>query len=251
MTYAVVKQALNLRTPQVRHNSQQRDGFSSPRGDVTTSNSEWEIWCDGDQYRQHLIDSSFPMLLTLARIVNNLRYHHVSTIPVRGEDSPSAVRQRITSFLNVAGSLYEALLFSERLGEFFRDDPAFQDVHELLCDKEVQTLRSGPLRRLRHQVVYHHDASATAEAVRMMADGDKYVFASGTTFSKADVYYELADIAVFHYALPDSGDGRAFPQRLRDLFTRAAAVAIRFGNAADKLIAGRLKENGWRTSRAA
>jgi len=168
-----------------------------------------------------------------------------------GDDSPSGMRQRITSFLNVTGALYEALLFTERLGEFFRDDPAFQGVHELLGDKEVQTLRNGPLKRLRHQVVYHHNETATADAVKMMSDGDKYVFASGTTFSKADVYYELADIAVFHYALPDSGDGRDFSQRLRELFNSAAAVAIRFGNAADKLIAGRLKGTGWRTSRAA
>lgn len=206
---------------------------------------EWEIWCDGDQYRQHSTDPSFPMLLTLARIVNNLRYHHVAPMSGTGDDSPSAARQRITSFLNVCGALYEALSFTERLGQHFREEPSFEEMQALLRDKEVRRFRDGPLKRLRHQAVYHHNEMAVAEAVSMMADGEKYVFASGATFAKADVYYELADIAVFHYALPDQDDGRDFQQRSREFFTRAAAISIRFGNAADKLIAARLNGTGW------
>jgi len=167
------------------------------------------------------------------------------------DDSPSGSRQRITSFLNVAGALYEALLFAERLGKFFAVDEALADIRELLRSPEVQRLRNGPLKRLRHQAVYHYDEDAIASALSTMADGEKYVFASGTTFSKADVYYELADITVFHHAFLGDADPRPFPERLQSFFHDAADLTIRFGNAADRLIANRLKEGGWRTTRAA
>jgi hypothetical protein len=211
---------------------------------------EWEVWCDSGQYRKHCATPSFAALLTLARIVNNLRYHHVAARSVMGDDSPSSSRQRITSFLNVAGALYEALLFAERLGEFFGKDEAFADIRDVLRSPVVQMLRNGPLKRLRHQAVYHHDEHAIANVLGTIMDGDKYVFASGTTLSKADVYYELADITVFHHALPGDSDARSFPERLQAFFLDAADLTIKFGNAADRLIANQLKEGGWRTTRA-
>jgi hypothetical protein len=207
---------------------------------------EWLLWCNAEEFGAYVQDPRFAKLVTLARIVNNLRYNVAAVVPLGSDDSPGAVRQRMASFLSIAGTLYEALAFAKRLGKEFRGVQAFDTgLATLLRDPLVRSLHAGALKSLRHGIVHHHDETAVQVALELLVDGEEYVFASGTTFRKVDVYYELADIAAFQYAVNYPGDARPFMERLRELFDRLANITVRFGNAADALIAAQLKASGW------
>jgi len=208
--------------------------------------SSWTISCDGGHFSKELAEPRFAPLVTLARIVNNLRYHTVATMPVQNEDTPATIRQRMSSFLNMAGCLYEGLQFTKRLGVVYRGVPAFDEgLGAILRDPVTQKLEGKALKRLRHKVVYHHDEQATEQALRVMEGDESYTFASGSGFRKADVYYELADLAAFHQAVADPDDDRPFMEKLRELFADMAALANRFANDADRLVVGELTDAGW------
>lgn len=103
----------------------------------------------------------FVRIFQLGRIVNTLRYILVAGVAASSEDDSSARRQRIASFLYVAGVLYEAFRVADVLGKDFKTSGAFRDGFARLLKKpDVVDLRQGILNDLRNKAVFHTDNEA-------------------------------------------------------------------------------------------
>jgi hypothetical protein len=208
--------------------------------------TEWEVFCTSSEFDQVRNNEKFQRIVTLARIVNSIRFIQIAVTGQKGNDTPSAVRQRIASLFYLAGVLYEGLKFADRLGEIFHQSDAFQKgVAQVLTDKRVKKLRAGELELLRNEAVYHHDDHVIAKAIGTMS-ANEYVFVSAAGKKRGDIYYDLADLAVLQYALGMPESTKAFETAAADLLGRITDVAIRFANASDTLIAITIREFGWR-----
>lgn len=97
----------------------------------------WEITLSGEEFERLKQDERFWAVLTLARTVNALRFVQVAGISE--EDTPSAQRQRMNSFLFLGAILYEGLQFAGILGKYFRDIPEFKEgFGELFKDRKLR-----------------------------------------------------------------------------------------------------------------
>ena len=212
----------------------------------------WELWCDHAQYLQFRKDPSFPALLALARVVNTLRYHFVALLGCQDDSSPSGTRQRLTSFLFTAATLFEALVLVQRLGKVFKGVPAFDDRLALIFkDPTVRELRDGLLDRFRNQAVYHFQESTFEQALPILDDAPRHVFAAGQGWRNADVHYGLADLLVYHFAVNDPADNTAFVERFKDMLKKVTAVVLRLNDDADHLIVDRITAMGWQRAMSA
>lgn len=215
----------------------------------TATAPDWELWCDAAQYSKYSKDPAFPSLLALARVVNALRYHAVVLLACENDPTPSGTRQRLTSFLYTAATLYEALLLVQRLGKVFRGVPAFDNRLALIFkDPVVRELQEHILPRFRNQVVFHFQESTFKEALPILEKAPRHVFAAGRGWRNADVHYGLADLLVFHHAVHNPADESDFAERFKDMLQKVTAVVLRLGDDADHLVTDRVAAMGWRRS---
>jgi hypothetical protein len=152
----------------------------------------------------------------------------------------------LTSFLFTAATLFEALRLVHRLGRVFHGVPAFDDHLALIFkDPVVRDLEGGLLSRFRNQAVFHFWESTFEQALPILNESPRHVFAAGQGWRKADVHYGLADLLVFHFAVHDPADQIAFLQRFKEMYEKITPVVLRLGDDADHLIADRLDAMGW------
>ncbi len=215
------------------------------------SGPEWELACDSATFQQCREQQAFHRLLTLARIANTIRFAQTVVAEAGDADSPRAVRQRSSALFYLAAVLFEALAFANRLGEFYRDSPAFREGFAAwLGDHDVRELREGILSRLRNQAVFHHDDDVPAVGVGTI-QSDRFVFASGSGRLRLEGYYDLADIAVMSHALGGATTVEEFGSKVRQALIDVVALGARFAGAADRLIAAELAPLGWQLSQVA
>ena len=156
----------------------------------------WDISCTKDIFEIMKTDERFLNLLTLARLLNALRFCQQPVIEARTSNKPSASRQRINSFLFASSVLYEGFILVENLGQYFRDAESFRNGFAvLLKDKNVKHLRATVLKRMRNKFVFHFDRNMTLEALKEF-ELPNYRFATGFGKASGELYYGLADEAV-------------------------------------------------------
>lgn len=211
---------------------------------------EVQLFIDANGFERLRHDPALHRVLTLARIVNTIRFAEVAVVTRGPEDTPSATRQSSSAGFYIGALLWEALEFADRLGKEFRDSPAFREhLAPLLKDPEVRRLRSGILQRLRNQAVYHHDDGVIPAGLGLVRNGD-VVLMSTAGLTRRDAYYDLADIAVMHFALDGPQDVHEWAATASEVLQDIVRAAIRFAAAADHLIAEYAKRTGWRVRAA-
>lgn len=211
---------------------------------------EVQLYIDADGFERLRHDPALHRILTLARIVNTIRFAEVAIVTRGPDDSPSATRQSSSAGFYIGALLWEAFQFADRLGKEFRDSPAFREhLVPLLKDPTVRTLRSGILQRLRNQAVYHHDDGVIPAGLGLVRNGD-VVLMSTSGETRRDAYYDLADIAVMHFALDGPEDLQEWAAAASEVLQDIVRAAIRFAAAADHLIVEYAKRTGWRVRTA-
>lgn len=215
--------------------------------DQPPSGKLWRISCSREAFEAHRHDPRLHRIVTLARIVNSIRFTDSAAFDRHGEDTPSAQRQRAGSFLYLTGILYEAFRFADRLGEQFRESEAFRaGFAQLLKDPVVRRLRDGLLNRLRNEAVYHHDDAVYSEGMALIK-AQEYLFLSAASKKASDAYYDLADLAILRYAIGSDADSETFLRELSDSMIKVLEVANRFASCAETLIREVLNTMPWMT----
>lgn len=203
----------------------------------------WEITLSREQFKGLQKNERFWAVLTLARVVNALRFIQVAANSPESHDSPSVHRQIMNSCLFLGAVLYEGMAFAKSLGKHFKDMPAFsKDFGKLFEDPDVKKFHKRTLKKLRDKFVFHFDKDVAPGALRNL-DLPQYVFISGRGNAVGEAYYWLADVASVNYLLDLDGDihEKEFLTSLSALLQRITDLSKCFGIAADELIAAALE----------
>lgn len=212
-----------------------------------TATTRWKIRCAKGDFEAQRNDPRLHRIVTLARIVNSIRFTDSAAFDRHGQDTPAAARQRAGAFLYLTGILYEAFRFADRLGEHFRDVEAFQNgLAKMLKDPVVRSLRDGLLNTLRNEAVYHHDDLVYASGLGLI-HADEYVFASGESKKASALYFDLADLAVLRYAIDSDEDSEVLLKHLSNQMVAVLQVATQFASQAEVLIRDTLNALPWTT----
>lgn len=207
----------------------------------------WDISCTKDIFDTLRTDEKFLDLLTLARLLNALRFCQQSVIDVRNSDRPSASRQRVNSFLFASSVLFEGFKLAGKLGEYFRDFESYRNGFEvLLKDRKIKNLRAKELKKIRNKVVFHFERGVLTEVLKDF-DPQNYRFVSSFGRTSGELHYGLADVAVMKYLFQQQpGETEeALNKRFLALLEDITELMGKFTEAAELLIAEALVPMGW------
>jgi hypothetical protein len=215
------------------------------------ASSNWHIYCSPDRFEELRGNIAFHRLLDLARHVNALRFAQVALVHVGDSDEPSAARQRSSVFFYYGGILYEALQLIPLLREQFGTLEAWvAGFGGFGSDEDVRAMvaQGTDLHRLRNHLAFHVRPMVTTQSLPRL-NLPNYDFATGTGRSVGAVYYNLSDTLAIHYLVGSPTDYDEFMRRFVDRASQVRDLALRYMQAADKLIPAALKGLGFRGGR--
>jgi hypothetical protein len=205
------------------------------------------IACKPEAFATLRTDQRLWQVLALARLVNSLRFAHAA-LPASADDTPNAIRQRLSSFFLTASLLNEGIPLVQRLGKHFRHLKAYQERFQpILQDRDVEALLSGNLKPLRNEAVSHFLEGSLGPR---LTDQDSHeAFVIGLGRSQGQTYYQLADLLALRAFTGPTGTSDEFQRVRDDLVQRTTNLAVHFLSASDRLIGEALLEMGWHMER--
>lgn len=216
---------------------------------MSASSSGWDIFCPSEKFDTLRQDERLVALLTLARIVNSMRFTQMAAVSVADDSTANNKRQRMNSFLYLGALLFEGLKFTETLGKHFKDLKSYKDgFQKIQKDTGVKDLSRSLLDPLRNKIVFHYDGDIPSDSLQTI-DFSEYVFASSHGETQGGIYYDLSDQIVVHSLIQPDKDQEEMERRFRDFVQRTTDLSRRFSKAADMLIAEGLKKLGWQLRR--
>ena len=207
----------------------------------------YDISCSQETFGRLKSDERFLALLTLARVINALRFCQKAGIDGKTANGPAGARTSINSFLFAASVLYEGFLAVERLGMHFKDLDSFQNgFGTLLRDQAVQALRQSVLYRMRNKFVFHFDRDVAKESFARF-ELPIYKFGSGVGKASDEMYFGLADEAVMNYLLQpaDKESDASLKARYQKLLQDITQLMDRFTGSSERLMAEIMETMGF------
>jgi hypothetical protein len=207
----------------------------------------YDITCSKEKFDLLKTDERFLGLLTLARVVNALRFCQKAAIDAKDVPGPAGARSRINSFLYASSVLYEGFLVVEKLGRNFKDLDSFRNgFGVLLRDRAVRSLRESVLNRMRNKFVFHFDPDVAKESFENF-ELREYKFASGIGKASGEMYFGLADEAVINYLLRpiQNEPDESLKRRYEEILQETTQIMGRFTESAERLMADVLDDMGF------
>lgn len=207
----------------------------------------YDITCSKERFDLLKTDEHFLGLLTLARVVNALRFCQQAATGAKDIAGPAGARLRINSFLYASSVLYEGFLIVEKLGKNFKNlDSFIIGLGSLLRDRTVRSLRESVLNRMRNKFVFHFDPDVAKESLKDFKLSE-YKFASGIGKASGEMYFGLADEAVLNYLLQPTQNepDESLKGRWEKILQETTQIMGRFIESAEGLMADALVEMGF------
>jgi hypothetical protein len=159
------------------------------------------------------------------------------------------MRQRITTFLLTAATLFEGIKLLQKMRRNFRHRPVWEtEVAPILKDRLFERLFAHSLGPLRDGAVFHffHDVMGPL-AERLPAES--VIFLSSFGKEQGQLVYELSDRLALDIFIGDAATMEAQLDRARVLMTRTKDLMIQVNNAGEALIAEYALEQGFQLVR--
>ena len=205
--------------------------------------ARWRIVVSRERLAEVQEDTAFAELLVLARMCNALRF----ALSAGFDAAPGVVgeRQRIASFFQTAANLSEILQTLPRMGQHFRNLPAFGElITPLLKDESAVDLRSKVLKWLRDKAVSHHDKDVIPIGLAALTGGP-WTFAEGDSDSYMGVSYPLADFATIRAPVAQIDDGGNLVETFERVLRTTVELGVRSLTAVESLIGQALNDRGF------
>lgn len=210
----------------------------------------WELFANGKAFDSQRTNPAVQGVLTLARIVNSVRFCLTVVNEAAGGVDSRTVRQRSSALFYLGALVYEAIDDVAALERILSHYPTYAALKEILDEAETTQLKTGLLYRLRNKAVFHFDAAVIPEGLRNITGLD-VVFASGNGLQRIESYYDLADITVMYFVLESPSTIQEFESLAADALLRIAKLGSRIANASDEIIREVLRAFGWQIRRPA
>lgn len=218
--------------------------------DPSRADPNWELFATGAAFDAQRNNPAVHGALTLARLVNAVRFCLTVVNDASGGQDARTVRQRSSALFYLGALLFEAIDDVAALERVLSHYGTYGSLKEILNESETAELKTGLLYRLRNKAVFHFDDAVIPEGIRSITGLD-VVFASGHGLQRIDSYYDLADITVMYFVLESPKTIEDFERLASEALLRIAKLGSRIANAADEVIREVLVAFGWQIRRAA
>jgi len=199
-------------------------------------NSFWKIELSKEKFEKLKHEESFLALLTLARVVNSLRFCQLSLIDASNDNTPSGLLKRISSFLFSGSILFEGFKIAETLGKYYKSfDTYTEGIAQIIKDKNKNRRFNEFLGKIRNFVTYHYDYKVI-EGKLSDVGLDHIIFVEGKGSLSGEVYYRLADDVFLHILGILKDDTKLQEDDIEALIAETIDFMNRYTSAADKLI---------------
>ena len=203
----------------------------------------WGLTLDEGKLNKLRCDPRFHRAMTLAHILNSLRFAQAAAFGWPDQDAPAATRQRAGAFFYLCGLLDEGLNFAQHLGQHFRELQAYGALKELLAESDTKALRAGLLDRMRNNAVFHNNEEVVSSTIpKIEMPGYEIVSAQGNR--QIDIYYPFADAAYFAFTVGDVDPSMSFQAVLGEALSKVLALSTSFAAAAEGLLTEELLRLG-------
>jgi hypothetical protein len=205
----------------------------------------WKVVCDADQFTALKDREDFQQIVTLARLMNALRFAQTA-IPKRPKRTPASDRQQTNAFFLLSALTFEGWQLIKRMAKHFRTLESWKTgFQQLLRDRQYQRLVSTSLKPLRNQGTFHFFEDEVRRRLQEHEVDDELVFLSGRGTKSAHAYYDLPDLLLLRTFIAQSGPDDELMRRADPLVTSASELVVKFLRAGDELIIEALSRMGF------
>ena len=162
---------------------------------------EWQLDCSAEVFAVLRNDREFAFLVTLARVVNAIKFG--VDVHRSGGDAqiPTLERRRIGAQFYLAGVLHEVLKLRDVAQKNWVNVPGFAEAFDLLDKSRVDPDMAAVLDRIRNRAAFHFDMTV-AESSLSKLPVEPFTFIAGIGRDRMDANYELADLVTFGFIFP-------------------------------------------------
>ena len=197
----------------------------------------WKVNLTKNQFDDFQKNDEFLALLTLARVVNSMRFCQFGYLKASEEKTAAGLRDKMASFLFICSILWEGLAIAETIGKYFREYGTYKSgLQKLIKDRNDNKALNAFLDKMRNQVAFHFDFNALKDQLTDIGL-DEFTFVCGKGKPAGESYYKLADDAFLHM-LGKKEDGTNITiDELEALIEEASAFTNRYTDSANELMA--------------
>jgi hypothetical protein len=211
---------------------------------IPIPDGEWQLECSADIFERLRGDSEFALLVTIARVVNAVKFGTQAHRDASQDDTPVSERQRVGSLLYLSAVVHEILELKKTVEKRFAHIPAVGAVFELFNDERIDARLVDDLKRIRNRGAFHFDvAVATQDLPKFPAE--PFTFVASTGRDPMSSNYELADIVTFGFLFEAPANVPKLTARLSEFRPQLDALLLAFVKAADRYLFRSLVELGF------
>jgi hypothetical protein len=200
---------------------------------------EWEVTCTGEVFARVRSDPEFAFLLTLARMVNAVKFGVQTHRQAGGILTPVAERQRVGAQLFLAGLLHEILEFRKVAAKTCAHLDAFKRAFSVFDQHNLDSTTVELLDRIRNRAAFHFDASVALRSLPQLP-AEPFAFLIAVGRDPMDSNYELADIITFGFIFEAPTNLQKLGEGLKEFRKQLDSLLLIFVKTADQLILERL-----------
>lgn len=221
------------------------------------------------QFNELRDDPAFVQIIQLCRYLNQLLFCFQSYIDQQGKDENSArtVRQSLNSMFFIAGIMFEALKFCQKLEDHFADYESYKnefikilnDPVAIMISRKEANNRSSiagdfqlQIYQSRNQVVFHVDEhpfrlllEAKNSQNQYKFNLPEYVFLRGENTNVFDCYFDFADNLAVYWMIGLHDDDELEKQLLKEYTEKLTNFTKTFVTAGFNLVGEYANKMKW------
>jgi hypothetical protein len=163
-------------------------------------------------------DPEFAFLMTLARVVNALKFGVEVHPTAEDARTPVVERRLVGALLYLGGIVHEILELHKASMKAWGHLPGYQVVFGVLDEVRADTEMTKWLHAMRNRAAFHFDMDIAQRALPKLPP-EPFTFLTATGRRTMDANYELADIVTFMSIFKTYPETRLLGQRLSRFVT--------------------------------
>ena len=210
----------------------------------STPEGEWDLTCSAEVFSSLREDREFAFLVTIARILNAVKFGVQAHREASVDLTPIAERQRVGAQLFLAGLLHEILEFRKIAATDWGDLEAYSSIFAFFDESRLDHKTVDLLHRIRNRTAFHFDATVASRALPQLP-AEPFTFITAVGRDPMNSNYELADLVTFGFIFGAPADVHRLAAGLKEFRPKLDSLLMDFVKTADQFIMKRLLARGF------
>jgi hypothetical protein len=175
-------------------------------------------------------------------VLNQLQFCHQAYLDYSQESTPIAYRQSQNALLFANGVLFEALLFSKNLGQYFRNYKSFQKGFATFSPDRDST--QPIVGEYRNRLSFHVDTEPIVESLKTLKVPKLY-FLTASGSQRKEIYFQLADEIAINFVIGEHPSKEEEFEHYKKLLQNVMETTAKFVNYGYDLIWEYIERKRW------